>query len=1010
MRKILPFFLFVLLLSASSAYAFDLEYYTYGGFGPVTQAFTRLALIFSDTAFQGLFGFMMVLGILAGGIAWMLQAGAGRLSQANWVVPIILGAGIYLGMFVPKGNLTVYDPVLNRFQTIGNIPDAIVLGAGGLNLIERGVVDIIDTSASSGAKYIESAGGIGFKTLEAVRGSYQKNDYLRTSTIKYVKDCVSFELLRPNTTLSLDTLRNETTDFLSELGKAGNPALYTTYYTDTDPEGEVKTCRDAWSSIRSEYQNTSNYDDPIRKVCSKATFNVDESNELNRCKSLITNSMEFLTGTAVPPDSLIKQRSISEILYNFYLQEDAETAMQMEANRKITSQGIGAGIAMNEWVPVIKAIMTAIAIGMVPFLALFLPTPVMGKAASAMFGFFCFLTIWGVTDAVIHVAAMDYAAYLFEDVRQSNLGVYAMASLPNKAVQMLSMFGIIRGSGLMLASLFTMMLVRFGGHALAMMAGQVTGMVSSAGGQAGALLTPEGKANFMKQQKEAAGLLEGMPQHAFSNMAAASAYSNVHRPVGGYNAAMNAKGALERAGKIDPGTSPKDYAERQQGFNQQATTNYGQASVTIGPDGQAVKMNTFEINPETGSAKTDTTGPGGAGVGAFDNAAWGSAKFTKDGHGGETLTSASINGMSPMALARQNASILTEKASHSFGTNQGWGKLTSQLRTDSLTSNEARGYADKLSNSEASGWDRIINDKSGFVHTLSKEKQEQLAAFVGAGGSVGFELLGNGAKATAGAEYKLTGTNKDGDKIDFTVDENTAKAFKENQQQVREKAFTETFGSGQALQYATSLAHKVDETEAALYMKDASSMSRTTETTGADATAAFVRWYAKDRNFGDTPEGIDKAGKELNYWATSGGSAGLDTLQKHQQRFLKTGGYTWGDGKAEAESVINATRGEVGGGMGIKGQVMSAANTASGRTENIAPGDFSGHPADRHKPLVKPSEKRQEIIDEANAQRDPRKEYEKGGVLAGDRIVYNAGKILDGKEDYPQTDDKIVSP
>lgn len=35
-------------------------------------------------------------------------------------------------------NITVYDPTLNRFQTIGGIPDAVVFTAGVLNKIEEG--------------------------------------------------------------------------------------------------------------------------------------------------------------------------------------------------------------------------------------------------------------------------------------------------------------------------------------------------------------------------------------------------------------------------------------------------------------------------------------------------------------------------------------------------------------------------------------------------------------------------------------------------------------------------------------------------------------------------------------------------------------------------------------------------------------------------------------------------------------------------------------------------------
>ncbi len=964
MRKIaFPFGLSLfslLLLAASPAFAIDREFYTYGGFIPVTQAFTRLALVFSSNDYNLLFTGTTVLGILVGAVSMIIQVSTrgGNVSLGGWLIPIFVGVGLYLGLFVPKGNITVYDQTLNRFQVIGGIPDAIVVTAGVLNGIERGVVDIIETSAGPDKGFKEGAGGIGFKALESVRQSYIKDNHLRTSTIRYMKDCVTFELSRPGTTLSLDTLRNDTDDFLTELSKGVSPAIYTVYYDSANPAGVTKTCTEAWGLIRPIYANPSNYSDAIKKVCGKTSFNPSNALELAKCKELITSTARATTGDTVTPERLIQQRQISEILYTFYFQDDVETAMLMEANRQIVSKGVGTGIAMNEWVPIIKAIMTAIAIGMIPFLALFLPTPVVGKAASAMFGFFCFITIWGITDAVIHVAAMDYAEYAFEEMRQSSLGVFSMAAFPSLSEKMLGMFGIIRSSGIMLASVFTMMLVKFGGHALAMMAGSLSGAVSGAGAQAGALLTPEGSANAMNAQRKAAGLLEGMPQHSFANHAAAEAFNGVHSPVGNYNSSMNARNALEQAGQIPRGTSDAKFAEMQKNYNQQAGTQNGQSSVTLGPDGQAT-MGKSEGRLSSGSTMTGTTvGVDGAGKQNLDGA-WGKAGFAADGNGGNKLTSASVNGMSPMALAQQNAAILTEKASHSFGTNQSWDKLRSQVQTDSESSSVARSFGEKLSNSEAAGWDRVINDKSSFARNLSKDQQEVL------NGRVGVPDI----SPVAGG-YQIQTTGKDGESKSFTVDESTGRSIKEAETDIREKAFTEAVNSGQGLQYATSLANKVGATEAASYMKDASNMSRTTETTGADATTAFVRWYANDRGFGDSPEGIDKAGEVLNHMATSG-SSGMASLQNHQQRFLKSGAYTWGDGKAQAEAQISATRAEVGGGMGgVQGQVMPGVNAARERTENIGPGDFNGHPADRHKPLQSSRVEGQKALDDAEALRD----------------------------------------
>jgi conjugal transfer mating pair stabilization protein TraG len=970
-------FLVATIFYVTPALAMDMEYYTYGGFGPITQAFTRLALIFSDVGYIGLFAVVTVMGFLAGAISWLVQVSSGgKATPLIWTVPIFFGIVLYFGLFVPKGNITVYDPTLNRFQTIGGIPDAVVFTAGVLNKIERGLVEIIDTASAPDSEYSRGAGGIGFKTLESVRNSYIKDNHLRTSLIRYTKDCVTFELMRPGTTLSLDTLRNDTTDFLTELAKAVHPAIYTVYYDSAEPAGVTKTCTEAWNLIRPIFQNTTNYAEALRKTCGKASFDSGNALEYTTCKDLITSTLRFTTGNTVVPEKLIQQRQISEILYTFYYQDDVETAMLMEANRKITSQGVGIGIAMNEWIPIIKAIMTAIAIGMIPFLALFLPTPVVGKALSAMFGFFCFLTIWGITDAVVHTAAMDYAQYAFEEMRQSSLGVYSMAAFPSLSEKMLSMFGIIRSSGIMLASLFTMMLIKFGGHALAMMAGSLSGAVSGAGGAAGGLMTPEGTSAAMSQQLKASGNLEGMPQHRFSNMASAEAFNSVHSPVGNYNSSMNARIALAQAGQIPKGTSDADYAEMKHSFNQQAGTAAGQASVSLGPDGQATQGKTNAVMPSGSTMAGTTFGAGGAGVQNL-NGAWGKGSFTSDGHGGTNLTSASINGMSPMALAEQNAHINTEKASHALGTNESWDKMRSQLQTDGHTSAESRAYGDKLANVAGSEWGRVLNDKSSFVNNLTQDQKKQLQAYGGGGAGVNI-----GIKADGGGRYIMTATGDEGKTLSFSVDESTANSIKEAESNIRERAITETFGDIKGLQFATNLASKIGATEAASYMKEASNMIRTTETTGADATTAFVGWYASDRYGSDSPENIDKAGAALNHMAT-GGSAGMNQLQDHQQRFLKSGNFAWGDGQAQANDTINATRSEVGGGMAnVQGQVGPGATVAGIRTDGINPGGFGGHPGDTHDPLVAPQEEGNVTLRDAEDLRDSRnKDFEEFRML-----------------------------
>ncbi len=913
--------IYLFLLPAGEALALDMEYYTYGGFNPITQAFVKIALIFSDSGYQGLLFVIMVLGLIAGVSIWLARAATGtRVIPLVWAVPVIFGAVLYLALFVPKGSITVYDPVLNRFQTIGQIPDAVVFTAGFLNKIERGMVDIIDTAAAPDAQYQTTAGGIGFKALESVKGSAPKDNYARTSMIRYVKDCVTFELLRPGTTLSLDTLRNTTSDFLNDLGAAINPAVYTVYYDSIHPEGTSLTCTEAWNNLRPIYASPSNYDEAIRKVCSKAYFDPDNTAELNTCKTLLTSTLNFTTGSATTPEKIIQQRQVAEILYTFYFQDDYETAVLMESNRKITSTGLGIGLTMNEWIPIIRAIMTAIAIGVIPFLVLFLFTPVVGKALSVMFGFFVFLTTWGITDAVIHGAAMDYASYAFEDMRQSSLGVYAMAAFPTISIKLLAMFGVIRSAGIMLASFFSMMLIRFGGHALAMLAGNLSRIVQSAGAQAGQLLTPEGTSAAMNQQVRAAGILAGMPEHRFSNMAAAQAW-NTHRSVGGYSAAMNTKDSLQQSGQVPQGTSDSEMATMMASARMGVGTGSGPVEVSTAPGGHATRTRSETVNAD-GSTTVTTTGSENTGV-AIDTMAEGRASYSIDSSGNRQATHAVVNGLNPVTVGAMAQQQQIVAASNSLGRSDTWQMAMDSAKRASLTSSEASGYTTRLDNATRENWQRAISDKSSFVHTMDENVRTQFNSSVRAG----FKNIVGG-----GGQIAVIGQNDE--KVSFSVSEDTARAFENTATQVRSESLQETLQDSRSLDYMTKLAKQIGATEAYSYLSDARNISASTESYGADLTTALVRNYATERYGSESPENIRRTISDFNHFLTQQGSQGVNNMQDIVNGFVSGNGYGWGSTSNTVSNTLAATKGNIQD-HGFKHNVGMAASVAGSKTYGV---------------------------------------------------------------------------
>ena len=977
------------LLSAGQALALDMEYYTYGGFNPIVQAFIRIALIFSDASYQGLIFVMTVIGIMVGAAAWIARATTGaRIIPLTWTVPVVFGAIVYLAVFVPKGNITVYDPVLNRFQTVGDIPDAIVFTAGTLNLIERGLVDIIDTSAAPDAAYTQTAGGIGFKTLESVKGSSPKDNYARTSMIRYVKDCVTFELMRPGTTLSLDDLRNTSTDFLVNLAQAVNPSVYTVYYDAASPAGTAMSCTRAWTNLQPIYATTANYSESIRKVCSKAYYDPSSATELATCRNQIANTLNFTTGTAVTPERIIQQRQIAEILYNFYFQDDVETSMLMESDRKIATSGLGIGLTMNEWIPIIRAVMTAIAIGVIPFLVLFLPTPIVGKAASVMLGFFVFLSTWGVTDAVIHGAAMDYAARNFEEVRQSSLGVYAMAALPSVSTKMLAMFGVIRSAGIMLASLFSMMLIRFGGHALAMLAGNLSSLVQGAGSHAGALLTPDGLSSAMRQQTKAAGLLDGMAEHRFANLAAAESWG-LHKSVGGHTAAMNARRSLQQARQIPSMTSQGDFATMMASANQSVGTATGPVIVSTGPDGAATRMRSESVNPD-GSSSVVTLGPGGTGT-QEDILAAGKASYAVDGTDARTTTQASVHGLDPVKVGAMAVQQKVAGAAKTMGSDSNWGMLWQQVQRDSLSGGENRSYSDTLNNSISNSWKRAFNDQSSFIHTLDETQRTQIQGMLGAGGGI--------KQASIGANGQLSVVGSNGDVVNFRVTEDTAKAFSRDEAKVRSEAVAQTFSNGRGLDYLSNVAKRIGATEAYSIIDEAKSISRSQESYGADLTTALVKNYARERYGEETPETIRKTISDFNSYVTQHGAAGVNNMRDIVSGFVSGHGYGWGSTLSEVQGTIHNTQNRIHDQGLMKGFVDQSAGSVHSNTAGITEGSIQ--PPESPLPLQKPDGTRT-ITDADNLRSVNRHEESGQGRIRTDAkgmATEGIGKVFKGVVD-----------
>lgn len=466
----------------SMALATTMEYYCYGSFDPIVSAFKLIATIFGTNSYQALFYTVIISASVFAGLAAVAKiTSGGQGSILGWTVPMAIGIVIFIAFFIPKGSLQVYDQVLNKTALVSNVPNGIVLVAGTFNAVERGLVEIVSNAGDAGS-YQSQAGGKGFLGLYSLTTrplSPNTSTYLEQNLNQYIEDCVTFAVSNPSSDLTIDELRRTPVSLSASLVKAKNPAIFTKYYSDADKQGASATCSDAWETINTD-MTPQELSGNINATCMELGYDTSDAQQLNQCRQAINDAQNTVGLGALTLDQFVTQQFIKNRLDSAY--QSGNTAVV--SNYQFLTNVSGSMKSFNEFYPVLRGVLTAVSLALIPILVIFLPTPMCGKIGSIIFGFFIWLTAWGVVDAILHGFAMSYANSVYDQVRNQGLGLDALYFFPNATVKALAMFGTLRMSGLMLSTALTGMLVKFGGHAITQMGSSLQGHIGAAGGTA----------------------------------------------------------------------------------------------------------------------------------------------------------------------------------------------------------------------------------------------------------------------------------------------------------------------------------------------------------------------------------------------------------------------------------------------------------------------------------------------------------------------------------------------
>jgi len=536
MRKyLLISFLLVLVAGALSPAHADVPnalktYVVWNQFDATVNTFQRIALIMSDSRYTGLFTGVIVIAMIIGGFYTFgraLVSGYNPLyGMLTWFGVIMMGVIVYLAFIRPTTQITIYDEALNETMTVGGVPEGIVFIAGLANTIERGFVDLIWTSGSP-QSYRENAGGLTLTIYEKafsggvdLSGGSTDGQYINMSLRKYIEDCVYFEIRRPGSTININDF-NTTTDFRTILANAQNPAIYTMWFDNTYRTGLTVTCTEDWQNHLAPYLNSLTNTSPdvqrfLNERCGEAGMGTNSqagggTNLVNVCVQKMEDMTTLLFGTRYSAAHLFRQYVIARALFDVYTESAPSSAISVVANRATGNSMIGMGIMANEWIPIIRSVVFSIFIGMIPFLCLLIPTPLFGRAMSFLFGIFVFLTVWTICDALVHSFAIDKTLDLFREISDGNLGFKSMMLFSTDSARALAAFGAARWSAIMLGGVFSSILVKFGGSALAHFAGNLSAF-KQYGAQAA-----ESVNNPSRWASEVQSLPKVMPSIAYAN-------------------------------------------------------------------------------------------------------------------------------------------------------------------------------------------------------------------------------------------------------------------------------------------------------------------------------------------------------------------------------------------------------------------------------------------------------------------------------------------------------------
>lgn len=554
-----PWLLLVLAALPGSAMAADMDFYTWGSFEETVAAFQRVALVLRDPGFTVFVMIFAVAGVLIGGLLVGVKGIRGQqVNPIGFLIPALIGMALFRALIWPTGTLYIYDPVRNDTAAVGDVPDAVVLMAGLLNKVERGVRGIVETASADPAA--ERSGALRYSLVLNALNARGTNLSLERNLVNYYMDCGLPAMSLGYNGASQRETERATEDLYTTFARFAHPSLATYTYTGTGDATTTLSCQSMWTDVLNPVLGgTAGLAEVRDMVCARTGFNMAVAAQQARCDEELTG-LSTLFGVTTATDWLpfIRSSQIAVGMTNALRSGDISVQQGALIDRQVMSEGMGVAEALDRWVPKLKGFMTAAVLGMLPLVLLFVVTPMVGKALQLACGLFIWLTLWGISDAIAVTMAADAAVDAFDQVSRYGFSHTAFLLSPENAVSALGVFGKARSMALMMATVLAYGLFQFGGYAFTSLASGWQQELGAAGQNAGrTALSPEERGALLQRLAGSPAAEATLQQYGMPAMAGAAALSGaagareIQRAAPYVNPGLNAPAAMEHSAAGD---------------------------------------------------------------------------------------------------------------------------------------------------------------------------------------------------------------------------------------------------------------------------------------------------------------------------------------------------------------------------------------------------------------------------------------------------------------------------